>query len=211
VAQVGVAPIALALLGLVDAVIRPQPPFLRWWGGLLVLSLAFVTASPWIFPAWNPRYGLFFMPPVWIMGASGSAAIAAALPKRIAIGWLLAVFLLIAPKLASHFVDGSRHDFRTAAAIVSRGQASVAVVSNWPATLQYYLEPTTGQRPAYWTLGQRLPDADVIVVYASNAWEPVLQVRGRTVTVLGEVGHRRFDEQSHLIRIYHVASIARRP
>jgi hypothetical protein len=200
VAQVGIVPIALAAYG---ALVSIREAVMRWWTAVLVLSLAFVAASPWILGSWNPRYGLFFMLPVWVLAAAGTAAIAEALRSwHHGVAWLGVVAILSAPKFASHFVDGSRHDFRTAADVVLSRAPNAQVVSNWPATLQYYLEPQTGQRPTYWSPGDPLPREESLIVLASNTWEPVLRVQNRTVRVIGEVGRRRFDEQSHLIRIY---------
>jgi hypothetical protein len=203
VAQAGIVPIALAGVG---AVIALRDRRLHAWLALLCLSLSFVVLAPFVFGAWNPRYGLFFMVPVWLLAAAGVEVIALSLVSNWHRAvWLGVVVLMGLPKFASHFIDGSRHDFRTAASIVaSTIGPDQAVVSNWPATLQYYLEPLAAERPSYWSPGEPLPDGDVVVVLASNGWEPVLRSAGRNVDVIGEVGRRRLDEQSHLIRIYRV-------
>jgi hypothetical protein len=201
VAQTGIAPIALALVGAIAAFRRPADRWLHWWIGVLILSVAFVGVAPSLLGNWNPRYALFFMPPVWVLAAAGSAVIAESLaPQRLAVTWLIAVVALLTPKLASHFIDGSRHDFRAAAQLIASRAPGAKVLSNWPGDVQYYLEPMTGQRASYW--GEPLPDAPVIVVIGSNAWEPSLRVPGRSVSLLGEIGRRRFDEQSHLVRVY---------
>jgi hypothetical protein len=206
VAQAGIAPLALAGVG---CFVRPAATHVRfraWCAASFIGGLIFVAATPWIFANWNPRYGLFFMPALWMMAALGSEAIARALPSTgLRAAWLAALFLMLAPKLASHFVDGSRHDFRTAAVIVAR-QHPTQVLSNWPAELQYYLEPITGQKARYWGPGEALPQGDSVIVIGSNAWEPVLRAPNRSIYVVGEVGKRRFDEQSHLIRIYAVSA-----
>jgi len=206
VAQVGVPAMGFAVLGIWQAWQLPADPVLRWCSVVLGLCLVFVATVPLTMSTWNPRYALFFMLPIWVMAAAGAASIAGRLPSASAKGvWLGAVFLLLVPKLASHFVDGSRHDFRTAAGIVAEMAPRDPVLSNWPATLQYYLTPQTGQRPAYWDANAPLPAGETIIVIASNAWQPVLGVGRRAISVIGEVGKRRFDEQSHLIRIYRIA------
>jgi hypothetical protein len=206
IAQIGLTPIALAVPGAIAAFEKKEAPFWSSWVVFAALCLAFVALSPQILGNWNPRYGLFFMVPVWMLAAFGSEVVMRRLETdTLRLAWLVAVVLLLAPKLASHYIDGSRHDFRSAAAIVAaRGAQGETILSNWPAELQYYLRPKTGQQARYWSPGERIPDAPSLIVMASNAWEPVVQVPGRDVRVIGEVGTRRFDEQSHLIRIYEV-------
>jgi hypothetical protein len=213
VAQVGIVPLALALFGSVVAVGQERRwTAAAWWTVLFVFACAFVAASPWIVGNWNPRYAVFFMIPVWVMAAFGSATVAERLasgPARMA--WLLVVALMLAPKLASHFVDGSRHDLRAAAALVAAEAPHATVLSNWPAELQYYLQPLSGQRAAFWYPGERLPDGDAVLVVASNAWEPVVSSPTRSMRVLAEIRRRRFDEQSHVVRVYRLAPVASKP
>jgi len=175
---------------------------------MFVLSVAFVASTPWTIRNWNPRYALFFMPPVWVLAANGSAVIAEALaPRHLARWWLAALVVLLLPKVVSHFVDGSRHDFRTAAQTIAARAPLDPVFSNWPAELQYYLEPVTGQRARYWSPDDPLPAGETVVAIGSNAWEPILHVPGRSVTVIGQIGRRRFDEQSHVVMIYLVSPL----
>jgi len=203
VAQTGIPPFALALVGSAAALRRPRTTWLHWWMILAVLSLGFVACGVLVLGNWNPRYALFFMPAIWVLAAAGSAEIAEALGSRhLATAWLVVLLALQAPKLASHYIDGSRHDFRTAARIVADRAPRAEVLSNWPADLQYYLEPMTGQRVRYW--GSPVPAASFVAVMGSNAWDPILRVPDRSVTVLGEVVRRRFDEQSHVVRVYRV-------
>src|SRR5439155_1603493 len=92
--------------------------------------------------------------------------------------WLLVVFALLLPKLGSHFIDGSRHDFRSAAHIIAREAPHAAVMSDWPGELQYYLEPLTGQKARYW--GGVAADAPLVVALGTNAQG----FRSRTPTAL---------------------------
>ena len=205
VAQVGIAPLALAAFGAIAILRDRAQAALRWWVAVLLMGLMFVALAGQILGNWNPRYGVFFMVPVWVVAAAGTAIIAEALaPRRLAAAWLATVVLILMPKMASHFIDGSRHDFRTAARAVAQASPDLPVLCNWPATLQYYLDPITGQQPTYWAPGDRLPDEGVVVVFASNAWDAVLQFPGRQTTIVAQVGRRRLDEQSHLVRVYRV-------
>ena len=200
VAQVGIVPVALAALGGWQALTTRSEGWLRWWVLVLILDLAFVTTAPLTLKNWNPRYALFFMPPVWVLAAAGTASVAESLRPQMRAVWLLAVFALLLPKLGSHFIDGSRHDFRTAAQIIAHEAPQAAVMSDWPGELQYYLEPLTGQKARYW--GGAAIDAPLVVALGTNAWEPPLTLPGRTVRLLGQVARRRFDEQSHVVRVY---------
>jgi len=200
VAQVGIAPMALAAFGCWHALTNRAEGWLRWWVLVLVLDAAFIATSPWTLKNWNPRYALFFMPPVWVLAAAGTALIAESLRPQLRAVWILAVLALLLPKLGSHFIDGSRHDFRSAAEIIARQAPAADVMSDWPGELQYYLQPLTGQKARY--LEPVLPDTPLVVALGTNAWEPPLSVPGRTVHLLGQVARRRFDEQSHVVRVY---------
>ncbi len=200
VAQVGVLPIALAALGFWQALTNRAEGWLRWWGLVLIFDLAFVTTAPWTLKNWNPRYALFFMPPVWVLAGAGAALVAESLRPRMRLAWLLAVFALLLPKLGSHFIDGSRHDFRAAAEIIAHDAPRADVASDWPGELQYYLQPLSGQTARYWD--QHADDSPLVVALGTNAWEPPLTVPGHSVRLLGQVARRRFDEQSHVVRVY---------
>ena len=78
--------------------------------------------------------------------------------------------------------------------MADRGSAT-HVLSNWPAELRSYLGATATEQPQYWNPVEPLPDEESVVVLGSNTWEPVIHARHRQVTVLGEIGRRRFDEQ----------------
>ncbi|MEQ1869330.1 MAG: hypothetical protein ABL961_04845 [Vicinamibacterales bacterium] len=179
IAQTGIVPFALALVGMALAF---RDSYWRWWALLFVLDLAFVAVSPRLVGNWNPRYGLFFMPPIWVLAAGASEAVCRALAGSVTrLAWFGALAVMLAPKVASHYLDGSRHDFRSAASVVASSGPGNSVVSNWPADLQWYLRPLTGQRPRYWAPGLPLPEDATIVALASNAWAPPLRVPGRGV------------------------------
>jgi hypothetical protein len=208
VAQLGPPTIALAFLGLGLSLRRnPLTSDLAWWNVVLVGGIMFVGLSPWLLGNWNPRYALFFMLPFWVVAAYGVEQVANRLPRGWGQTiWFAFVVLLLVPKLASHYRDGSRHDFRSTAALVAKAvKPNETIYCNWPMTLEYYLNQGQPVNVQWWQ-ADALPDRTCLVVYASNALEPVLAIPQRRCDVLGEVGVRRFDEQSHVIRIYRVWS-----
>jgi 4-amino-4-deoxy-L-arabinose transferase-like glycosyltransferase len=205
VAQIGLPTLALALVGAAVSVRDAHWRSMRWWAIVAAIDIAFVSVSQMLLGNWNPRYALFFMVPVFVLAAAGIAVVAGSLQRReLRAAWFCAVALMLAPKLASHFADGSRHDFRTAAAVVATAAPALDVYSNWPATMKYYLRERSPQAVYDWDSRHLDPARPIVVVLASNAWTPTLQVAGRRVEVIGTISKRRFDEQSHVIRIYRV-------
>jgi hypothetical protein len=206
-AQIGVPTLGFAILGSALSMSSCESrKKWGWWVLLTIGSITFIGISPLIMKAWNPRYGLLFMPPLFVLAALGVDYIACMLPSTpFRIAWFCCVGLLLLPKLASHYQDGSRHDFRTAASVVANNaHEGQSVVSNWPETLQYYLPEQAGIRVEW--LQSILPESDFIAVISSNAWEPVFQPTDRQVRVLAEIRKRRFDEQSHIVRVYQVTA-----
>lgn len=210
-AQVGIVPLAWAIPGVVAAWSRTKRDGLaRWWVAFATLSLAFVVSVPLLFRSWNPRYALFFAAPLWVVAALGVEHVLASLPDwRLRVALLLAVLGLHAPKLVSHLIDGSRHDFRTAATVVAEQRPRLPVFSDWPAAMQYYLAPQTGQRVRAWTAAAVPVVCPCYVALGTNVWQPVLQMPGARVEVLAEITKRRLDEQSHIVRVYRVEPTAR--
>ncbi|HYU03981.1 MAG TPA: hypothetical protein VEL02_09075 [Jatrophihabitantaceae bacterium] len=209
VAQIGIPVLALALVGAVSALVAEDGRRIRWWVGLAALGLIFVGSAPTLLSNWNPRYAVFFMPAIWVVAAHGVTTITeglAGVPLRLA--WIACVACLLAPKLLSHFIDGSRHDFRSAALVVERDRdlSRQPVYSNWPETLQYYLQPITGQPVREWRAASA-PSGSYFVVIASNAWDPILQIAGKRTEVVSTIARRRFDEQSHVVRVYRVTDL----
>jgi hypothetical protein len=207
VAQIGMPTLALGLLGALFS-LRTAGSRTRmgWWTTLAGGGLAFLALTPWLMKAWNPRYGLFFMPPFFMLAAYAVTTVAQSLrPPALQVGWYVFVCLLLLPKLASHYQDGSRHDFRSAAAVVlNHSHEGQKVLSNWPETVQFYLPEKTGITVDWFE--QPLPASEFLAVFSSNAWEPLIQPPNRPVQVLAEFRTRRFDEQSHIVRVYHVGA-----
>lgn len=209
-AQVGIPTMAFALFGAcaVASGTRTERNA-RWWTLVAALSLLFVAAVPLLLRNWNPRYALLLVPPLWVVAALGIETVLGRLPGAgLQAALLLAVLTLQAPKLVSHLVDGSRHDFRAAASVVTRANtAGLPVYSNWPATLQYYLGSRRTSAVGDWYTADALRDCPCVVALGTNLWQPVLAVPGARVTVLAEIRRRRLDEQSHVVRVYKVEPV----
>jgi hypothetical protein len=209
-AQAGIPTITLALFGTVACLLSSD---IRrgwsWWILLFGFNLAFVGVSSWILKAWNPRYAVLFMPPMWVLAAYGMETIGRRLrSKLLVLCWYGCVALLLLPKLASHYQDGSRHDFRAAAQFLSKmGDSERPLLCNWPETLFYYLPEHLRPCVRTWWTSCPVPAADCYIVYGSNQWEPILRLEDRPVELVEEIARRRFDEQSHVIRIYRVGTL----
>jgi hypothetical protein len=209
-AQLGVPTIALAVLGVGFSLrSRLGASDLLWWTICLVGGVMFIGLSPWLVGNWNPRYALFFMIPFWVMAAFGIEQVAIALKNRERqIAWYGCVALLLLPKLASHFSDGSRHDFRKAASLVdTQIRGGEPVYSNWPETLSYYLHNATKENVGQWppSAKDKPPDnTSYLIAFASNAFDRFSSPPNTTCDLLGEIATRRFDEQSHVVRIYRI-------
>jgi hypothetical protein len=206
-AQAGIPTLALAIFGSYACLTSAEDRLAwTWWVLLLGFGLAFMAVSPLLLKAWNPRYGVLFMPPMWVLAAYGMEYIARSLrSKPLMVCWYSCVALLLLPKLASHYQDGSRHDFRTAAQIImNQSQAEQPLLCNWPETLSYYLPEHLRPYVHDWWSNSQLPATECFIVYASNSSEPILMFKDRSIEIRGEISKRRFDEQSHVIRIYHV-------
>jgi hypothetical protein len=208
-AQAGIPTLALAGFGSFTCLHSPEARRRwTWWVVFFGLGLAFVGVSPVVLKAWNPRYAVLFMPPMWVLAAHGMVYIARCLSSRpLMICWYCCVALLLLPKLASHYQDGSRHDFRTAAEVLIRkSHSEQPLLCNYPETLFYYLPEQLRPGVRTWVKEDPIPPTECFIVHASTHWEPLLRYEGRPVELLEEITKRRFDEQSHVIRIYHVGA-----
>jgi hypothetical protein len=214
VAQAGIPTLATAAFGGVAAVLTPAGrKVMGWWVLLLGSSLLFIACSPLYLPAWNPRYAFLFMPPVWVLGAYAVEYLSGRMPSRVlAVSVYGLIALLLLPKLASHYQDGSRHDFRQTAAIVKESAGGAETVfCNWPETLEYYLPASTGLAVRSWSPGRPVPAGAFLIVYGSNAWEAPIKIAGRPVELVAQVHKRRFDEQSHFVGVYRVGAAPTAP
>lgn len=206
-AHVGVPTFALACFGSVACLRdRSQREEMAWWAVLAAGSVVFVALTPWIMPIWNARYALLFVLPLWITAAFAVEYVARHLqsPWKVVL-WYGCVVILLAPKMASHFLDGSRHDFRQAAAVVAaRLEPGQAICTNMELQTKYYLPAELRPRVRYWAPGMALPKTACVVVLGTNIWDPVPAFDGRPAQVLAQIARRRYDELSYVVRVYRV-------
>jgi len=204
-AHLGLPTLALASLGVALSVVRREThAALFWWvlifcGSLCLLQFTNMT--------WNPRYFLFFLPAAWVLGAHAVDDVARRLENRFAaVAWYGCVGLLLMPNLVSHYVDGSRHDYRAAAnAVIRSNQVDAPILSDDAETISYYLPEHLRRNLFVRTKAKRYPASEFFLVARSNAWTPLPRIRERQVDLLAEVYRRRFDEFSHILRVYRVA------
>jgi len=211
IAHVGVPTLALAGLGSAIALLdREERPTMAWWSVLTAGTILFVAITPWIMPVWNPRYALLFVLPLWMTGALGMEYVARRLPsRRQAAVWYGCVAVLLAPKLVSHYLDGSRHDYRLAAAVVAEHlEPGQTVCANMELQTKYYLSRNLRPRVRFWTPDMRLPGESCLVVLGTNIWDPPPAFDGRPVEVVAQIARRRYDEVSHVVRVYRVSGKA---
>jgi len=211
VGHVGVPTVALALFGSATCLTDPeQRKEMGWWAVLTAGSLAFIAVTPWVMPAWNARYALLFVLPLWITAAFAVEWIARRLPSpQTVFLWYGCVGLMLAPKLVSHYLDGTRHDLRAAAGIVAAEvRPDESILSNTTLRTKYYLPRELRGNVAYWEPTKELPPGECLVVYASNVWTPVARFPGRNAETLAQIGRRRFDGLSYVVRVYRVRRAA---
>ena len=203
-AYLGIPTVALGCLGawlIVSRRTRREQSL--WW--LLVASgtLCLFVVSTF---SWNPRYFVFFLPAFWMLAAEAMAVVA----RRFDYGltgaiWYGCIIVLLLPNLFSHFADGSRHDYRSAAAVViQKAQPTEQVLSDDAETIAYYLPDEFRGRLLMRTKIREPPLEAFLLVARSNAWMQLPRYGNRRVEVLAEIFHRRVDQFSHVLRVYRV-------
>jgi hypothetical protein len=200
---------ALACLGVaVCLLVRGQRTGVIWWAGVMGGALAFIVAVPYgAMPVWNHRYALLFILPFWIMAAYAMEYVAGRLGStRQVVLWYGCVALMLAPKLVSHYLDGSRLDCREAARVAaSEVRPGETICSNLDLRTWYYLPRPLHAQLHDWEPTEPLPPGPCVVICGGNVWQPVLETPGRPMTVLDQIGRRRYDELSYAVRVYRVA------
>jgi len=205
-AHVGVPSLALAFLGLwLAATRRESGVSMVWWGLVLVGTLCFMPVTSM---SWNPRYFLFFMPPVWMLAAYAMERVAQRFEYRsTAAVWYGCVAALLLPSLVSHYRDGSRHDYRRAAAVlVENARDDQPILSDDAETISYYLPANLRRHLLVRTKVTTPPASEFFLVARSNAWTALPQVPGRQLQLVSEIYARRFDQFSHILRVYRIAA-----
>ena len=110
-----------------------------------VVGAALCAAACASFPlapvSWNPRYFVFFMPAMWVLAAHAVEFVARSVGSRsVAAAWYACVVVLLSPNLLSHYQDGSRHDYRQAAAVLlTHARQGQPILSDDAETISYYL------------------------------------------------------------------------
>jgi hypothetical protein len=204
-AHLGIPTLALALLGVCLCVVRRETHAgALWWAIIFCGSLCLLQFTDM---TWNPRYFLFFMPAAWILGAHAVDDVARRLEHRLAAAaWYGCVALLLMPNLLSHYLDGSRHDYRAAASVVIRANPqNEPILSDDAETISYYLPESLRRNLFVRTKAKQFPTSEFILVARSNAWMPLPKIPERRMELLAEIYRRRFDEFSHIVRVYRVA------
>jgi hypothetical protein len=206
-AYAGMPVLALSLFGCwLSLFRRDEWPSLIWWTMLFAGSLC-VFHVPII--NWNPRYFLFFMPSMWVLAAHAVEFIA----RRVGGGalgavWYGCVIVLLLPSLASHYQDGSRHDYRQAAAVVlAHASDGQPILSDDAETISYYLPEDARRRLRVRTKVTTFPQSEFFLVCRSNAWTPLPQIPDRRLELLAEIYRRRYDQFSHILRVYRVTAV----
>jgi hypothetical protein len=208
-AHAGIPTLALAGLGMALALVRrDETRSMRWWGLLFIGSLCLFQITD---ISWNPRYFIFFMPALWALAAHGVDHVAGRLESSwLRLCWFGCVGLLFAPGLLSHYADGSRHDYRTAASVViANAKAGQPVLSDDAETISYYLPADIRPRLLVRTKVTEFPAGEFLLVVRGNAWMPLAVVPGREMVLLSEIGERRYDQFSHILRVYRVPATDR--
>jgi hypothetical protein len=206
-AYAGVPTLALGALGgwLVLARRTSREPAL-WWALVFVGSLCMFQLSSF---SWNPRYFVFFLPPLWFLAAEAVHAVGNRLGagSRAAV-WYGCVAVLLAPSMLSHYADGSRHDYRSAAAaVVAAVREGEPILSDDAETITYYLPDDLIDRLHVRTKVRVPPTSDFLLVTRANAWTPLPRYGSRRVDVLAEIAHRRLDQFSHVVRVFRVHGV----
>jgi hypothetical protein len=208
-AHAGIPSLALALLGSWFALRRPRDDgALAWWLLVFAGSLVMFPIAP---VSWNPRYFLFFLPAMWVLAAHGVERVARQLGSPLnGVVWYGVVTLLLLPGLASHLQDGSRHDYRRAAAVVvEHAGLAQPVLSDDAETISYYLPADVRRRLHVRTKVpmSELPATEFLLVARANAWMPQPRFPRRRVELLAEIAARRYDQFSHILRVYRVGPL----
>jgi hypothetical protein len=205
-AHAGIPALALAFLGCwLSAARRDHVPSMLWWALLFGGSLCFFPLAP---VSWNPRYFVFFMPAMWVLAAHAVEFVARSVGSRAsAAAWYACVVVLLLPTLLSHFKDGSRHDYRQAAAVLlTHAQQGQPILSDDAETISYYLPDGLRRTLRVRTKARELPRDEFFLVTRSNAWTPLPQFPHRQSDLLAEIYRRRYDQFSHILRVYRVSA-----
>ena len=205
-AHAGMPALALAAFGAFLTVTRwREQGVMIWWLLMFIGSFCLFQITT---VSWNPRYFVFFMPAMWMLGAHAMTHVASRLASSpAAMVWYGVVVLLHAPSMISHFQDGSRHDYRQATAVLVRhAREGQPILSDDAETISYYLPRTLREHLLVRTKVVTPPASEFFLVARANAWLDQPTYPGRKVELLAEIRRRRLDQFSHILRVYRVAA-----
>jgi hypothetical protein len=162
-AHLGLPTLALAFLALCLCIVRRETYPAVWWSGLILIAVCACFRSRISVGA--RAYFLFFMPAAWVLAAHAVDEVAGRLMARpAALAWYGFVGLLLMPHLLSHYVDGSRHDYRAAASVVmehAHGNTPV-ILSDDAETISYYLPQDLRRHLVVRTKVTRYPSSEFL-------------------------------------------------
>jgi hypothetical protein len=203
-AHASVPVLALALFGgWLSLVRRDLGEPMLWWLLLFAGSLWLFQVAP---VSWNPRYFVFFMPALWVLAAYAVDFVARSVGYgSVGTAWYCCVAVLLLPSLLSHYQDGSRHNYREAAAVLRRdAEAGQPILSDDAETISYYLPMGLRKHLQVRTKVREFPRSEFFLVARSNAWSALPQIHDRQMDLLAQISRRRFDQFSHILRVYRV-------
>jgi hypothetical protein len=208
-AQAGIPALALALFGCCLAVVRRRDsPSMIGFALMFAGSVCFLQLFQITGISMSPRYFLFFLPAIWALAAYAMDFVARRIGPLPAAGSYACVVVLLLPTLASHYQDGTRHDYRQAAAVVlAQANDGQRILSDDAETISYYLPEEYLRRLYVRTKVTHMPETEFFLVCRMNAWMPLPRIAGRRMDLLAEISHRRFDSFSHILRIYRVQAV----
>jgi Dolichyl-phosphate-mannose-protein mannosyltransferase len=213
VAQVGIPTLLLACLGTIFVTRERCAQGFYWltWVGLWVAVSLFLP----LVMVYQPSYAFAFATPVLVLAGLGAARVYERLQPAApaaALGWIVLVFLLNTTSVLSHYADGSRHDFRSAAWYLAdhfRPGDRVAAMS--PAVLSYYTPvcreamPVAGWNP--------LPDVEAQAAKPGRLWivissgrsgkpEPLAQWLAQHAQLQKQFRKKRLDYYDYVVEVY---------
>jgi len=109
------------------------------------------------------------------------------------VAWYGCIAIILMPSLLSHFQDGSRHDYRQAAAVVVKYYHSQEpILSDDAETISYYLPPQMHHMLQVRTKAKQYPRSEFFLVCRANAWTPLPEIPNRQMDLLAEIYKRRY-------------------
>jgi hypothetical protein len=213
VVQLGLPATILAMLGALFAIQERSAQGCYWvvWAGLWFTVCLFLPQMM----IYQPSYAFAFAPPICVLAGVAVARIYEMLKPVAPIaaaGWFCLVFLLNAPSVVSHYIDGSRHDFRSAALyIADHFQEGDRIAATSPALLSYYAPVCRGAIPL--TSWHPQPDLEATAAKPGRLWivlgssrsgkgEELTQWLSKHAQLQAEFRKMRLDYYDYEVEVY---------